>query len=89
MDNAPMSRDTGEEITHLDELASIALVSYRVAFGDESVGAEDDFYALGGDSLTALRIAAALGEAMRAQVPLIAVFTNTTPNALADYLRRR
>ncbi|MGW4356405.1 amino acid adenylation domain-containing protein, partial [Nocardia sp. NPDC004582] len=49
----------------------------------ERVGIADDFFALGGNSLTATQLAARLSAAFGAQVPVRAVFEHTTVEALA------
>ncbi|MBW0284900.1 non-ribosomal peptide synthetase [Rhodococcus sp. FH8] len=56
-------------------------------FGDvlgvERVGLDDDFFALGGNSLIATRLAARLGQALDAQVPVRVLFENSTVEGLA------
>ncbi|MEV0434287.1 non-ribosomal peptide synthase/polyketide synthase [Nocardia sp. NPDC050413] len=51
-----------------------------------SAGLDDDFFALGGNSLMATRLAARLGAALGAQVPVAAVFEAPTVAALAERL---
>ncbi|MFD4428339.1 non-ribosomal peptide synthase/polyketide synthase [Nocardia sp. NPDC058497] len=51
-----------------------------------SAGLDDDFFALGGNSLMATRLAARLGAALGAQVPVAAVFDAPTVVALAERL---
>ncbi|WP_158607944.1 non-ribosomal peptide synthetase [Nocardia panacis] len=52
--------------------------AYAAVLGHERVGAEDDFFALGGDSLTATRVAARIGAELGTQVPVRILFE--TPN---------
>ena len=56
-------------------------------FGDvlsiERVGLDDDFFALGGNSLIATRLAARLGQALDAQIPVRVLFENSTVEGLA------
>ncbi|MFD4457035.1 non-ribosomal peptide synthase/polyketide synthase [Nocardia sp. NPDC058480] len=54
--------------------------------GAPAVGLDDDFFALGGNSLMATRLAARLGAALGAQVPVAAVFDAPTVAALAEHL---
>ncbi|WP_435795218.1 non-ribosomal peptide synthase/polyketide synthase [Nocardia aurea] len=49
------------------------------------IGLDDDFFALGGNSLSAARVAARLGAAVDARVPVRALFDASTVAALADY----
>ncbi|KAF0848829.1 non-ribosomal peptide synthetase [Nocardia caishijiensis] len=51
-----------------------------------SAGLDDDFFALGGNSLMATRLAARLGAALGTQVPVAAVFEAPTVAALAERL---
>ncbi|WP_280400244.1 non-ribosomal peptide synthase/polyketide synthase, partial [Nocardia carnea] len=51
--------------------------------GVDRVGADDDFFALGGNSLIATQVAARLGAALDTQVPVRALFEAATVTALA------
>ncbi|WP_460728693.1 amino acid adenylation domain-containing protein, partial [Nocardia heshunensis] len=51
--------------------------------GSERVGAEDDFFALGGNSLVATQVAARLGAALDTRVPVRVLFEAPTVAALA------
>ncbi|MFI6870290.1 amino acid adenylation domain-containing protein [Nocardia sp. NPDC050406] len=52
----------------------------------EPIGADDDFFELGGNSLIATRVAARLGAEISARVPARAIFTASTVAALAAQL---
>ncbi|WP_436838580.1 amino acid adenylation domain-containing protein [Nocardia nova] len=54
--------------------------------GVERVGADDDFFALGGNSLIATQVVARLGAAIDARVPVRALFETPTVAALAATL---
>ncbi len=60
--------------------------TFTEVIGCGSVGLDDDFFALGGNSLMATRLAARLGAALAAQVPVAAVFEAPTVGALAERL---
>ncbi|MFD6860820.1 amino acid adenylation domain-containing protein, partial [Rhodococcus sp. NPDC060090] len=51
--------------------------------GVERVGADDDFFVLGGNSLIATQVVSRLGVALDAQVPVRALFEASTVSALA------
>ncbi|WP_268960748.1 non-ribosomal peptide synthetase, partial [Rhodococcus sp. T7] len=51
--------------------------------GVERVGLDDDFFALGGNSLIATQLIARLGAALDAQIPLPALFESSSVEALA------
>ncbi|MFE3546765.1 non-ribosomal peptide synthase/polyketide synthase [Nocardia sp. NPDC059177] len=60
--------------------------TFTEVIGCASAGLDDDFFALGGNSLMATRLAARLGAALDAQVPVAAVFEAPTVAALAARL---
>ena len=53
------------------------------------VAVHDDFFLIGGDSISATRLAAELSEWFFTEVPAAAIFQYPTPNTLAGYLRAR
>ncbi|MGE2814174.1 amino acid adenylation domain-containing protein, partial [Mycobacterium heidelbergense] len=56
--------------------------------GLDRVGLDDDFFALGGDSLIATRVTARLQLALGREVPVRYLFEASTVGQLADYLHR-
>ncbi len=54
--------------------------------GFESIGVNGNFFDLGGDSLLAMKLVAALRSTHRLDVPVGAVFEHSTPRKLAHYL---
>jgi acyl carrier protein len=52
----------------------------------DRVGAEDNFFDLGGNSLDIIRLAAQLGETLNKEIPVVKLFNYPTVRSLAAYL---
>ncbi|MGY2062310.1 condensation domain-containing protein, partial [Nocardia gipuzkoensis] len=61
---------------------------YAEVLGVDRVGADDDFFALGGNSLLATQVAARIGAALDTQVPVRALFEASTVATLAVKVER-
>ncbi|HXY67767.1 MAG TPA: thioesterase domain-containing protein, partial [Mycobacterium sp.] len=61
---------------------------FAEVLGVDRVGLDDDFFALGGDSLIATRVSARLHLALGREVPVRYLFEASTVGDLADYLHR-
>src|ERR1700760_2400193 len=61
---------------------------FSEVLGVDRVGLDDDFFALGGDSLSATRVSARLQVALSREVPVRYLFDAPTVERLADYLNR-
>ncbi|WP_460724205.1 non-ribosomal peptide synthase/polyketide synthase [Nocardia heshunensis] len=59
---------------------------YATALGADRMGLDDDFFARGGNSLLAAKVAARLGAALRTEVGVRMLFEASTVGALADRL---
>ncbi|WP_278261443.1 non-ribosomal peptide synthase/polyketide synthase [Nocardia sp. AG03] len=70
-------------VTALEQLVAR---TFAEVIGCSGAGLDDDFFALGGNSLMATRLAARLGAELGAQVPVAAVFDAPTVVALAARL---
>ncbi|MEJ8643169.1 phosphopantetheine-binding protein [Streptomyces sp. MS1.HAVA.3] len=64
---------------------AVARVWAETLYADE-VGAQDDFFDLGGDSLTATRVALRLQEDFGLEIPVRTLFTHSTVESLAGAL---
>ncbi|MFI8972217.1 non-ribosomal peptide synthase/polyketide synthase [Nocardia asteroides] len=78
----------GEAVFRAPVTAAELLVAqtFTEVIGCASAGLDDDFFALGGNSLMATRLAARLGAALGTQVPVAEVFDAPTVAALAERL---
>ncbi len=62
--------------------------AFAEVLGVDQVGLDDDFFALGGDSLIAIRVSARLESALGREVPVRYLFDASTVGGLADYLQQ-
>jgi acyl carrier protein len=65
------------------ELEATVAALYGRALGIDRIGAEDDFWELGGDSLLATQLLAALNERYGVELPLATLFEAVSPARLA------
>ncbi|MEU8898016.1 non-ribosomal peptide synthase/polyketide synthase, partial [Nocardia sp. NPDC048505] len=72
--------------THLEEM--VAEVFADLLDPPNPIGADDDFFELGGNSLIATQVIARLGAALDTQVPARALFEASTVTALAERLEQ-
>ncbi len=70
------------------ETEKIVADVFAEVLGVDRVGLDDDFFALGGDSLTATRVSARLQLALGREVPVRYLFDASTVWDLAEYLHR-
>uniref|UniRef100_UPI00374255BC amino acid adenylation domain-containing protein n=2 Tax=Nocardia TaxID=1817 RepID=UPI00374255BC len=68
--------------TPIEEIIAQVFAALLVS-GDDQVGADDDFFELGGNSLLAAQAVARIGTALDARVPVQLVFEASTVSALA------
>jgi hypothetical protein len=70
-----------------DEAALVQL--WQELFGIEPVGVEDDFFALGGNSLLATQLASRIRDTLASDMPLRALFEQSTIGGLASAITSR
>ncbi|PBC41982.1 non-ribosomal peptide synthetase [Rhodococcus sp. ACPA4] len=75
--------DTAQYREPLTVVEKAVAVVFADLLGVDRVGLDDDFFALGGNSLIATRLAARLGQALDTTVPVRMLFDATTVEALA------
>lgn len=68
--------------------AEVLAAVFAASLGLPSAGADDDFFALGGDSVTALKALSRLRRTLGADLPARTLFDHPTPAALAAVLAR-
>ena len=73
--------DTGQVVEEI-----VAGVFADILSVDAAVGADDDFFDLGGNSLVAVRLATALSEALTESVSIADIFGAKTVRRLADVI---
>jgi len=57
---------------------------WQEALGVSQIGAEDDFFDLGGNSLVAVQLASRIRDAFQIELPLPTLFERSTVRALAE-----
>jgi amino acid adenylation domain-containing protein len=78
----------GPVVPPAGDLESAVAQLWESVLGVTPVGALDDFFVLGGDSLAATRVVARLRETLRVRLPLASVFAEPTVRGLAAALTR-
>lgn len=68
------------------DLTGTVLAIWREVLNSHAVRATDDFFAVGGDSLMAVQIAARVAERLQIEVPIADLFLYATPEQLAERL---
>ncbi|HEX6042687.1 polyketide synthase [Longimicrobium sp.] len=71
------------------DLEQAVAALYQRALGIAPIGADDDFFQMGGDSLIATQLLTALSERFRVDLPLRALFEAPTPGLLAVAIVQR
>lgn len=69
-----------------DGTAAVVAAIWCELFGVPSVGADDDFYALGGHSMTAVQMASRLRAELGLRVPVRTILENPTVGGLSRLL---
>jgi amino acid adenylation domain-containing protein len=83
------SEAIGEFVAPQDEIERQLTAIWEDVLGVKPVGARDNFFQLGGHSLTAVRLMAFVEQRFGTKLPLSALFREATVRDLAEILRRR
>jgi amino acid adenylation domain-containing protein len=78
-----------EEVPRIEsasDLQTQIILAYRSVLGFDQIGAAENFFELGGDSLKAVSLAAALNKVLHFKVELTELFDNPTPEQLSRSL---
>ncbi|MGW5285435.1 amino acid adenylation domain-containing protein, partial [Rhodococcus pyridinivorans] len=73
-----------EFVAPVGELERIVAKAFAEILDVDRVGRDDDFFELGGNSLSVMRLTAVLGAELGVEVPVRVVFTGSTVSALAE-----
>lgn len=71
----------------INELETVIRSAWQSALSLESIGANDDFILLGGDSLAAAHISMSLSDDLGVEVSILAVFDYPTITSLASFIK--
>jgi thioesterase domain-containing protein/acyl carrier protein len=66
----------------------IVLRAWGTALARTDIGADTDFFAIGGDSLSAVEVVTAIGERLDQLVPIATLLTGRTPEGMTELLDR-
>ncbi len=69
------------------DLENAVIEAYKAVFGFDTVGADQDFFSLGGDSLKAVSLASVIKNILGVKVEVTDLFKYSSPGALAAYLK--
>lgn len=81
--------ETGSPAVPLDESERAVAGLFTELLGVAGVGPEDDFFVLGGSSLTAMRLVTRIEKLYDVSIPLTTLLDTPTVSALAELLRDR
>ncbi len=82
--SAPQGRSVGAAAS--GPRSEVVVAAWREVLGREDVTADTDFFAIGGDSLSAVSIVVAVGDALGHPIPIATLLTGRTPSGMADLL---
>jgi acyl carrier protein len=82
------ARPTSSAVAGLDAIEQAIAGMWEELLGIRDVGPDDDFFGLGGHSLTAVRLTTRLEKAFHAGIRVSAVFEARTIRLLADLIRK-
>ncbi|MGH2510313.1 MAG: KR domain-containing protein, partial [Ktedonobacteraceae bacterium] len=74
-------------IVQREDYERVVTAIWRDVLGVEQVGLDENFFELGGNSLTGLQVIASLRKALHIQLPVVALFEAPTIHAMIAYLQ--
>lgn len=85
---ALMPQPAGQFVAPKDDLEAAVAKIYAVVLGAEAVGASDNFFALGGDSLRATQVLSRIRATFGVNLSIATIFRKATVEDLAHEIRR-
>lgn len=74
------------KVDNKNEFEDAILKAYKEIFGFDTIGLDEDFYGLGGDSLKAVSLSSTIKNLLGIKIEVSDLFNYSTPRSLSNYL---